>query len=514
MRSTFHGLETSRRALFVQNTMMQTLGHNIANASTEGYTRQRVRASATNPLEMPGMYTSTAPGQLGTGVQYDSITRIRDSFLDMQFRRENQSLGSWSILDNSIRSIESFLNEPSENGLASVMDKFWDSWEVLNRDPSLLSARVEVIGAATNMADMMKHVGQSLTKLEDDINNNINVKVSEANDILNNIANLTDMIKKVEGTGDNANDFRDQRDLLIDQLSTIIDVQVVEGFNGEITINAAGATVLDDAGVTPITAASVDAATAGQLHGYALSLDEVTKMRDQMNAMLDTMINGAVDVELPAGYVASQDLVLPNGQGTIPAGTTLANPTTVTVNGLNGLHQLGYTLSDPSQTGIPFFTTTDGTTNFTIDNIQVNPDIVADTNMIAASGRYEVVNGANTTVKGNSVIAHALATLRDASFSFPSNLTSLSSGKIDDYYRALVGELGTTSANANRNVMIQTDMVDNVMMRRQSVSGVSLDEEMADMIRFQHAYNAAARNMTTVDEMLDRVINQMGLVGR
>lgn len=229
MRSTFHGLETSRRSLFVHTTMMQTLGHNIANASTDGYTRQRVNASATRPLAMPGMFNSVAPGQLGTGVQYDSITRIRDSFLDVQFRRENQTLGSWSIVDNSIRSIEGFFNEPTENGLRGVMDKFWNSWEVLNRDPSLLSARVEVVGAATNMTNMMKHIDESLTKLENDINSSMNIKVNEANDLINNIAKLTDTIKRVEGTGDNANDFRDQRDLLIDKLSTIVDVEVTEG---------------------------------------------------------------------------------------------------------------------------------------------------------------------------------------------------------------------------------------------------------------------------------------------
>ncbi|WP_019424710.1 flagellar hook-associated protein FlgK [Paenibacillus sp. OSY-SE] len=522
MRSTFHGLETSKRSLFVQSTMMQTLGHNIANASTDGYTRQRVNATATRPLSMPGMFNSVAPGQLGTGVQYDSITRIRDSFLDVQFRRENQTLGSWSIVDDTIRSIEGFFNEPTENGMRSVMDKFWNSWEVLNRDPSLLSARVEVVGAATNMTNMMKHIDESLTKLENDINSSINIKVNEANDIINNIANLTDMIKRVEGTGDNANDFRDQRDLLIDKLSTIVDVQVTEGEHGDMTILAGGVTVVENAEATPITADI--AATAGQLQGYALSLGEVGKVRDQMNAMVQTMVTGNVQVELAAGYVASSNLVtkstveLENGMtippgGTIPAGARLKSAAQVEVNGFNGLHSLGYSLSDPAKSGIPFFTSTDGG-NFSISNIQVNPEITNDVSKIAASGRYDTVNGQNVTVKGNSVIAHALASLRDKTFNYPSDMTSLSTGSVDDYYRAMMGDMGTRAANAERNVKVQNDMVDSVIFRRQSVSGVSLDEEMADMIRFQHAYNAAARNMTTVDEMLDKVINQMGVVGR
>lgn len=514
MASTFHGIETSKRALFVQNTMMQTLGHNVANASTDGYTRQRVSASATRPLYMPGMNSSVAPGQLGTGVQHDSITRVRDSFLDLQYRRENSSLGSWSIQDSSIRSIESFLNEPSANALSGVMDKFWDSWEVLNRDPSLLSARVEVTGAAQNMTDMLKHVGQSLNKLDDDITNNINIKISESNDILNNIANLTSMIQKVEGKGDNANDFRDQRDLLIDKLSTIVNIEVREGIAGDMVINSGGVNILDGDTVTPVSLATVTSATGGELHGYQMSSDAVDHMRTQLNAMLNTLVNGTVEVELPTGYIASQNLTLSNGQGTIPAGTTLTGPTKIQVQGLNGLHALGYTLSDPALTGIPFFTTSTGETNFTIDNIQVNPVIVNDTSKISASGRYDVVNGQKISVKGNSVIAQALAKMRDSVFQFPNAITSLSSGTIDDFYRALTSELGTNSANINRNKLVQQDMVDNVTLRRESVSGVSLDEEMSDMIKFQHAYNAAARNMTTVDEMLDRVINQMGIVGR
>ncbi|MNN62344.1 Flagellar hook-associated protein 1 [compost metagenome] len=117
-------------------------------------------------------------------------------------------------------------------------------------------------------------------------------------------------------------------------------------------------------------------------------------------------------------------------------------------------------------------------------------------------------------IRGNSDIANALASLRDGLFTFPADLTSLSKGTTDDYFRALAGDLGIRAANTERNYNNQQSMVDNLQIQRQSVSGVSIDEELADMIRFQQAYNAAARNMTTVDEMLDRVINSMGIVGR
>lgn len=523
MTSTFHGLETSKRALFVNTTSMQTLGHNIANASTEGYTRQRVNTTEARPIWAMGMTRSQQPGMLGTGVEYGSITRIRDTFLDTQFRRENQYLGSWDVLNSTMVSIQGIMNEPSGSGLSKVMDDFWNAWETLNRDPALLSARVAVAGAASNLTDTLQHISSSLNNLTSDITANIDKKVMEANNILDNIARLNVLIRDNESFGDNANDYRDQRDLLIDQLSTIVDVQFVEDEVGMVNLTSAGVNVLTGENVTYLTAANAATATAGQLNGYTRSLEETSIIRNQLNALVNTLVTGDVKVTLSNGYVTSQDMValndvtlqggaiIPAGQN-IPVGSTIISSMDVMVKGFNGLHQLGYSLTDPPTTGTPFFVSTGGT--FTIDDIRVNPEIVRDTNKIAASSKFETVNGVNKVIRGNSDIANALASMRDALFTFPANLTSLSTGSTDDYFRALVGDLGIRASNTLRNYENQYSMTDNLQMQRQSVSGVSLDEEFADMIRFQHAYNAAARNMTTVDEMLDRVINQMGHVGR
>ncbi|MEF2243952.1 flagellar hook-associated protein FlgK [Paenibacillus sp. IITD108] len=530
MRSTFHGLETSKRAIFTQSTALQTLGHNIANASTEGYSRQRVNMTAARPLAFPGMQRANTPGQLGTGVEYTSITRVRDNYLDLQFRRENQQLGMWDVHDQAIRAIEKIINEPSKSGLSSVMDKFWSSLEVLNRDPSLLSARIDLTGSAVNMVNTFKHMSDSLDTVEKDATSNIDAKLSQANTMITNIAQLNDIIRKIERLGDNANDYRDQRDLLMDQLSRIVDVQYAEDPNGMVSVFTGGVQVVNGDTPTLLTNNDVANINSGEIAGYKKALEEVTTVRNQLNAMVDTLVNGKVEVTLANGYTTSVDRVakndveiddgaggrisIPAGQ-VIPADSKILTSVTFEVNGFNGLHELGYTLSDPAQTGIPFFATTDGSSTFSINNIQVNPEIQADTSKIAASGKYEFnSDGDPITVKGNSDIAHALAKLRDNSFTYPSGLTSMSSGTTDDYFRAVVGDLGTRANNATRNYNNQLNLADGVQMRRDSVSGVSLDEEIADMIRYQHAYNAAARNMTTIDEMLDRIINQMGLVGR
>lgn len=525
MRSTFHGLETSKRAVLTQTTALTTLGHNIANASTEGYSRQRVNVSATRPLETMSMSRSVNPGQIGTGVQYDSITRVRESFLDLQYRRENQTLASWEVRSSTIGAIEGIINEPSATGLSAVMNKFWNSWEVLNRDPTLLSARIDVVGSAVNFADTLQHIGQSLINVSADINSNITAKVNEANVITQEIAQLNDFIRRTEAFGDNANDYRDQRDLLIDKLSTLVDVQATESPDGNVTILAAGVEVVNGDAFTLLTDADAEAATAGQLHGYVQSRSEVEIITNQLNAMINTLVQGELTVTLPNGYVTSTDMTavnnvtLENGTtvtaGTlIPAGTRIASSAQFVVNGFNGVHQLGYSQSDPATSGIPFFVTSDNSGTFNIMNIRVNPAIQNDTNLIAASGKYDVVGTVNSTIKGNSDIAHALAKLRDNVFNYPANMTNLTSGTTDDYFRAVTSDLGTRASNAERSMQNQQQLVDSVNIRRQSVSGVSLDEEMADMIKFQHAYNAAARNMTIVDEMLDRIINQMGIVGR
>lgn len=529
MRSTFHGLETSKRALFTQRTGMNTTGHNISNANTEGYSRQRVNMSATNAIEWPSLYKSTAPGQIGTGVKYDSVERIRDDFLDLQYRRENQTFGEWSVREQTNLTIETILNEPSESGLRSVMDQFWDSWETLNRDPSLLSARGDVRGQAINLVDTFNHVGKALQDLENDIATNIQMKTSEANNLIESIAQVTEKIKQIEALGDHANDLRDKRDLLVDKLSRIIDVNVTETPNNDYIIVSAGVEVVNNNNVTLLTVNNAENAVSGELAGYVKSRDiDVATIRNQLNAMVNTWITGDVKVTLPEGYIAARDLVAQHdvtlSDGTvivagdpIPAGSTLGQSAEIVVQGFNGLHELGYSMEDPPQSGIPFFINDGG--DFTIDNIRVNPQILNDTNKIAASGQYEVVTDAsgnpeNRVIRGNSDIAHALAGLRDQAFDFSGQLTSFSSGTTDDYFRAMTGEFGVRSYNATRNKENQEDLIDAIDIRRKSVSGVSLDEEMADLIRFQHAYNAAARNMTAVDEMLDRIINGTGKVGR
>jgi flagellar hook-associated protein 1 FlgK len=527
MVSTFHGLETSKRSILTQATALHTVGNNISNAATAGYSRQRVNLTSADPVYMPGFNRVHTPGQIGTGVQYSSITRVRDSYLDMQYRRESQDQGFYNVVNATMESVQTIINEPSDSGISAVMNKFWNSLEVLNRDPNLLSARVDFIGNAKNLVDTFNKIGTSLNTLEDDIESNTAIKLNQANDLLGGIAQLNEVIRKTEILGDNANDYRDQRDLLMDKLSKLVDVQYTEDVNGMVSIFTGGAQVLAGTTVTPLEDA--EAITGGEIAGYAKSLEDIDVVRSQLNALIDTLVRGEIDITMPNGYRTSNIMIAENAVqvtddngvvtnyaagAQIPAGSNVTSSVTFKVAGFNGLHELGYSINDPAETGISFFTSKDGEVPFTIDNIEVNSDILADTNKVAASGQYTMNGTDMQAIKGNSGVALALSTLRDAKFTYPSTLTALSSGTTDDYFRAFVSDLGTRAEIALTGFDRSNNMVDNVDIRRQSVSGVSIDEELTEMLRFQHAYNAAARNMTTVDEMLDRIINGMGVVGR
>lgn len=521
MRSTFHLLETAKRSLFTQQAALNTTGHNIANANTPGFSRQVANTTESIPIEAFGINRSNAPGQLGTGVEVTSITRVREKFLDDQYRNENKALGSWNIQSDTLEKLETIVNEPSDSGLRTVLDNFWKSWSDLSKDPENVAGRKIVRENAVALADAFHFTSDKLKDLQSDLTNNIDLKSKEINSVSSSIANLNQEIKKIESLGDDANDLRDQRDLLTDNLSKIVNVQVVDTPNGY-TINMGNTNLVTGDTVNATTSASLmsDYASgnlnSGEVHGMIVSRDKfVADYQTQLDTLANSIANGDITITIPAGSVLPDKTVL-NGKVYTGAARTLASDLTVTVKGLNGLHKLGYTLDNPVQAAPDFFTAKPGFSTITAESFQLNPVIDNDTSKIATSLRTDVTGAAETVVKGNNTMALLMSQLKDTKFNFdPTNSGAiLNSGTVDDFFRSIVGQLGVQAQEASRQLDNQKALVDQVDSRRQSVSGVSLDEEMSDMIKFQHAYAAAARVMTTFDEMLDKVINGMGIVGR
>ena len=521
MVSTFHSLEVSKRSLFTQQTALNTTGHNIANANTAGYSRQRVNMVAARPIEAPGFSHSTAKGQLGMGVEYDSITRIREQFLDEQFRNENKSLGEWSLKFDTLDKLEAIVNEPSDTGFRTVLDKFWNAWSELSKNPESTTGKKIIRETAQALTDEVNGINKRLGELKTDLTTNVGVKASQANSIISTIANLNGNISRIEGQGDLANDLRDQRDLLADELSKIMNIQVVNG-QGGYSISMGGELLVEGAEVaTQLTVESLEGAfgsgdlQSGEVYGMIFSRDNfVTDYENQLSVLINTMVNGEVEVTLPAGSVLPNGSTLVTSDGNTititDANRTLTSDLNVKVNGINGLHKLGYVQGTPPTAAQDFFVLTTGNDGkFVLDISQAIKD---DPNQIATSIRTTGTGTDENIVVGNDTLASLMANLKNSSFIFDPNADKGST--VGDYFNSIVGQLGVQTQEAARQTQHIQSLVDQVDSRRQSVSGVSLDEEMSDMIKFQHAYSAAARYMTTFDELLDKLINGTGVVGR
>lgn len=509
MASTFHGIETARRSLFTQQVGLNTLGHNIANANTEGYTRQRVTIQATRPMEAIGMMHSTAAGQLGTGVEAKAITRIRTAFLDEQFRDENTAAGSWQIRSETMSKLETIVNEPSDTGLRTTMDQFWTAWSDLSKDPENITNREIVKQSALSLVDAFNQTSKQLQNLSSDLTDTVSTKATQANTILSAISDLNLQIRRIEAIGDHANDLRDQRDLYVDQLSHLVNVSVTETSNSYTVRMGNVDLITEDNVVNPLSAASLDTAYAsgdlqgGEIHGTYIALKEyVASYQTKLNLIASTLANGTLNnVQLPNGAVVDNQLP------TAPA----------TIQGINGLHKLGYTNEAGVNPAGDFFVfDTSGGDTGAAGTIRLNPDIIANANKIATSMRSTVdANGNASVVAGNNTLALLMSQLKDTRFTFDeTDFSGETDSTVSSFYNAMVGGIGIQAQEALRQYDNASALVTQVDSSRQSVSSVSLDEEMSNMIVFQNAYNAAARFMTVMDEALDKLINGTGTVGR
>ena len=220
MRSTFMGLETSRSGLFTQQSALYTTGHNISNANTLGYSRQRVNMQATPGFPTAGLNTPQFPGLMGTGVEAGSVQRVRDGFIDRQYRQETNKLGYWESRSQAITQLEDVLNEPSEYGLAKSLDDFWKSLQDLSVNPENGGARSVVVQRGIAVADSFNYMHKSVKQIQENAGAEIAVSLKDVNSILKQIASINEQIKSVEPNGYMPNDLYDKRDILLDELST------------------------------------------------------------------------------------------------------------------------------------------------------------------------------------------------------------------------------------------------------------------------------------------------------
>ncbi|MDL4839218.1 flagellar hook-associated protein FlgK [Aquibacillus rhizosphaerae] len=521
MSSTFHGLEVAKRALSTQQAALYTTSHNMSNANTEGYSRQRVNFEQVSTLT-GARNTERVNSQIGSGVEAGSVERIRDKFLDVQYRNENSKMGYYESRAEAMSQMESIMNEPSEDGLSKSMDQFWQSLQDLSVNPEDSGARSVVRQRGMAVAETFNYLSGSLEQVRGDLKGQIDVTTTEFNSIVDQINNLNKQIGDVEPHGHVPNDLYDERDRLIDSLSTIANISVkYDDSTGQpsdiamgkatVTLNGSG----DEKGITLVDGLQ---GTVNHMH---VSYD------DDNNADNLTFYNPAElsEGQDPATVDGAQPVAASafGSSGELKAliemnGYVVENAATgeTTVDGyynkmlgdldlmaekfvaeFNTIHNQGENLADDDS--YDFFEI--GADGRAAATMAVTQDIIDDKDKIAAAAADSGSGDGSNAV----LLAEAMNNL-DVGLG---NKTSVKS-----FYQSAIGDMGVVSQEAARMANNSSILRQQVEENRSSVSAVSLDEEMTNMIKFQHAYNAAARNMTAIDEMLDRVINNMGLVGR
>ena len=417
-------LNTAKSGMNVSQVAIQTTSHNISNINTPGYSRQRVNQSASSPYSMPGKNSNFGAGQIGTGAQIDDVTRIRNSFYDYQYRSESHQYGNTSVKYEYFKNIEGIFNEPSDTAISSSLNSFFNSWSELSKDPQSSGVKSVVIENGKYLSNSINGAFKRLESLEEGLDKQSEYIMDEVNSMLSQLDKLEKNIKIIQGSGKSPNDFLDQRDQLLDNLSfklNINDKDVKATLKKAYDAN--GKVTLDD-----LTKSGVK--ISGELEGALSMKEEINKYKDGLKQ--------------------------------------LANTITSNVN---------------KAAGQEIFKAKDG------ELISINPEMLQEPEKINVTADialkvYEL-KSEKVNINGKDMT-------------------------INTFYNSMIQDLGQSSAAVIRDESNQSKLLENIDSSRSSVSGVSLDEEMISLVQLQHTYSANAKVMSTIDSLLDVVVN--GLV--
>jgi flagellar hook-associated protein 1 FlgK len=451
------GFEIARRALLTQQVALNITGHNIANVNTPGYTRQNPILEATSPLPV-------FPSFGGSGVEVSEIRRQRSYFLDTQVRKQSRLLGEWENLKQTWSQIEMIINEPSDSGLSQMMSDFWDAWSDLGNNPESLAAKEVVKEKSQVLISSFHRIDQQLTDLRDSLDLDVTQTVGAINEYLTSIASVNEQIATLEIGSGKANDLRDQRDYLIEELAKIVDVTTRELDDGSVNVYIGAYNVVDQNEYFPLKT-EISYNPDGSRQTSVLRFDSAAQLKVSSGQLKAIM--------------TARDEIIPD---LIENLDTLASQM---VQSINSVHSAGYT--NTGQTGINFFDE-DGLTAGTIG---LSYEISIDANNIAVSSDPDAINAANV---------QAILDLRHQ------DLMSDNTASFDEFYTSFVGTVGTRANEAYDMTENYQLVLNEVEYHRQSLHGVSLDEEMTKMISYQHAYAAAAKLMDVMDSAMDSLM--------
>jgi flagellar hook-associated protein 1 FlgK len=628
MTSTFAGIEIGKRAVDAHQQALNVTGHNLSNVSTKGYSRQRIEFSAFEPIYLPGLNREETAGQIGQGVVVGRISRLRDELLDRRIIAQAGGEGYWKARDPYIRQLEEIYLEPGSNSIRNKMDEFWNAWQELSIHPADAAPRLSVLERGKTLIDGIHERYFAFKTLQERADEDIRMTVKQINDLSSQVAELNETIQKVKAQGDNPNDLMDRRDLLVDRLSSLINVNVDNRDPDEFMVHTNGTILVQgrvgrrfdlelntETGYSNIIFGdtrsrleflngdhsgrlgallelrdytiqkeiqTLDNMTmnfvglVNEIHEKAYGINGVTGVKFFTEHPFVTNVNGNYDRsgngDFDSSYVfrVSGTNVLENRaqvglEGTITLSASGRNvevpyyPTDTVADIITRINNSGAEVT--ARLNREGYLTMKATPSDNWENpdfvirhiedsgrflegyagllnasgpggaydwdgpdavnalqggpaewevapiahpsgwIEINQDLLRDP-MSVAAGFGENGRSANP---GNGEAAMAIASIRNSEVMVGQYRT------FDDYFAVSVGNIGLLGEQSQIALETQNQIMKQLQEMRQSVSGVSVDEELSNMIKYQHGYAAAARFISVVNSMLDTIINRMGV---
>ena len=594
MRSTFSGLNTMVRGVFANQLSLDTVGHNITNASTEGYSRQKVNLAATRGQGVSSLYGNV---MVGTGVDSMSIERARNIYADKQFWQETSTQEYYKTTQVNYEKIEAVFDDSDKTGIRHAMDEFYNAWHDLSTNASTASARVAVIEKGNILSDKLKTAGEQLQTQINAQYDDMKTTVDKVNQTTEKIVLLNKNIMQQEATGASANDLRDQRDLLVDELSKYMNLNVYEDEKGMYSVVSNGITMVG--GVNRLTLEMSDPINNGDygINDYVINIKEsgitFLPQNGSLKAQQDTIAEDKAYLDKVAdmaGFLLTtfnnmhqQGAGINGTDSNIGEFKTDADGNFIKTDGTeykgpvyginfygddNTVYEWDATNRCVKATNYQAGTvdrslsdvsSADSTVNINITGTVVSTDNLRGINIIKAltvnsqisstSGQDliaarklsveqktnengELLNGyvvkPNGTKDGtNAVNAAALVNMsgqeaqkyNTATITHNGTLVSTTAratnnDSLNAYYIATMSQLGSDAESIKDKESSQEDLITQIVNWRSSTAGVDWNEELTNMITFQKGYSACSRCLTTMDEMLDRLINNTGTVGR
>lgn len=473
MSGIFSTFNTANKGLLAQQAALHTTGHNISNSKTAGFSRQRVEMKADLAFNYIGV------GQLGTGVKIDGVVRLVDDYVSKQIRQENSVFGKYNTKSDVLTQVEIVFNEPSDTGINFNLGEMFDAWQELSKNPESLTQKMIVVEKSKTLADSLNHMSKQLNTLKDNTVEEIDKNVMDFNATVDKLDSLNKQIFNVAIKGQVPNDLLDQRDMLLLDLSGMTDISTNFDKFGRAEVSIDKQVVLD----------------ATTKNNIKIDIAEVDGEIVPNISLVDGDKNVVATVKVGSGQITG------NIDGLDETNQRLKELDKFAENIANVLNEAHKQEMEPGKeiADIDIFTKGESPdAKITAGNIQVNIAVSKDNNLITA-GKSSSVD----SPEGDGSRALKIAGLRMEKI--------IDGTTIEGAYSSIVTKVGISKQYADNMVKNQEVLLDHLMLRRESTSGVSINEEVTNVVKFQKAFEANAKVISVLAEMLDTLINRMGV---